>query len=81
MLGTFPDTVNFHTWQLHGVHDEEIDPAVVLLGDESFYLIGCRNSQNNRLITRNSHSDQDNAVTLCCGLCIMSAPRIIWPIF
>jgi hypothetical protein len=48
MLGTFPKIVNFRTLDLHGVHDEVIDPVVVLLGDESFYLIGCRNSQNNR---------------------------------
>jgi len=80
MLGTFPKTVNYRTWHLHRVHDEEIDPVVVLLKDECFYLIGCRNSQNTP-ISRKSHSDLQNAITLCCGWCIMSATRIIWPIF
>lgn len=71
--------MNFRTWHLHGVHDEGIDPVVLLINDESFYLIGCRKSQNSP-ISRKSHSDQQNSITLCCGWCIMSAPRIIWPI-
>jgi len=80
MLGTFPKTLNFRTWHLHGAHDEEMGPIIVLLGNENFYLIRCRNSQNNRLWSaKKSHSDQQNA--LSCGWCIMSAPKIIWPIF
>jgi len=71
-------TLNSRWWHLYGVHDEEIDLVVFLLNDESFYLIWCRNSQNT-LISRKSHSDQQN--TLSRGWCIMSAPRIIWPIF
>jgi len=80
MLGTFPKTVNFRTWHLRGVHDEEIDPVVVLFNGENFYLIRCRNFQN-ILISRKSHFDQQNAITLRCGWCVMSAPRIIRPIF
>jgi hypothetical protein len=70
--------VNFRSWHLHSAHDKEIDPVVPLLIDESFYFIGCRNSQD-ILISRKFHSDQQN--TLSCGSCIIIAPRIIWPIF
>jgi len=39
MLGTFPKTLNLRTLQLHGVHEEEIDPVIVLLNDESFITL------------------------------------------